>query len=239
VRGRLKSRSLSQVIPMRSASVVKNPVDLHRSSDQSHLRQPFSNALLENLPIVGNNFWYVDEALVAFGLYQIGIILKQWGAIATPEKRFRYAGLALSLVLTLSLYDLNQGPFIADRELVLMAALSHGNLPLFLASALSGSLFIIWLAQTLPGGKAVECIGKNTLILLGLNFFFAGLAKPIFGKLGLSLLDAGWIVFLLCTALTLISLAASIPAIRLLQRFVPQLVGQPSARGPLFPPLLR
>lgn len=31
---------------MRSASVIKNPVDLHRSSDQSHLRKPFSNVLL-------------------------------------------------------------------------------------------------------------------------------------------------------------------------------------------------
>lgn len=201
-----------------------------------NINQLESLAVVGNL--VGNNFWYLDEALIAFGLYQIGVLLRAWPRIAAPEQRFRYVGLALSLGLTLSLYDLNQGPFTADRKLVMMASLSHGDLLIFIASALSGSVFVIWLAQILPGGSMVEFIGKNTLILLGINFFFAGLAKPVLGKLGLSLFDSGWIVFLACTVMTLISFTVSVPVIRLLQRVVPQLVGQPRASGPLLPPLL-
>ncbi len=36
---------------MRAASAVPNSVDLHRFNEQTHLRQPFSNTLLERLNI--------------------------------------------------------------------------------------------------------------------------------------------------------------------------------------------
>lgn len=199
-----------------------------------------SQAAMSELPLQGFNTWYVNEALIGLSFYQMGFILKQSGFVDLLQRSFyRYIGLGISLMATLMLFDLNQGPFIGDRQLVLMAAVSHGNLFLFEITAIAGALLVLCVALSTPSKQPLTFIGQNTLTLLGLNFFFAGFAKPIIDKLGLSVFDSGWAVFLFCTALTLLSFAASIPVIQLLDRFLPQLIGKPRVKGPLLPPLLR
>ncbi|MBT9315878.1 acyltransferase family protein [Leptothoe spongobia] len=195
---------------------------------------------LQGLPLRGFDFWYFNQALVGFSFYQIGFILKQSEFMTLVQNSFyRYLALGLTLISTLALFGLNQGPFAADRSLVLMAGASYGNLFLFSITAITGSLFIITLSLFIPAGKGLTFVGQNTLILLGLNFFFAGFAKPVIEKIGLSVFDNGWAVLVFCTALTLISFLVSVPVIQLLHRFFPQLIGKPKLRGPLLPQLLR
>lgn len=194
---------------------------------------------IQSLSIRGHNFWYFTEALIGFSFYQFGFILRQSGFISLVQQSFyKYIGLGLTLLLTVFLFDLNQGPFTDARELVLMASVSHGNLILFGLTAITGSLGVIFLALSLPSSQVITFIGQNTLILLGLNFLFTGFTQPIVEAIGLSMFEAWWAVLLLCTVLTLISFAAAVPAIKLLHRFIPQLVGKPKAAGPILPALL-
>lgn len=192
-----------------------------------------------NLPLYGFNTWYFSEALVGFSFYQVGILLKQANFMTWVQRSFcRYVGLGVALTTTVALFDLNQGPFTDDRHLVLMAGGSHGHLLLFCVTAMTGTLLILCLSLCVSNNRLLTFVGQNTLTLLGLNFFFAGFTKAIVGKIGLSVFDAWWAVLFLCTALTLISFAASTPVIWLLQKFLPQLIGKPRANGPLLPPLL-
>ncbi|MBE9065848.1 acyltransferase family protein [Leptolyngbya cf. ectocarpi LEGE 11479] len=194
---------------------------------------------LQGLSIRGQNFWYFTETLIGFSFYQFGFILKQSGFISLVQASFyKYIGLGLTFLLTVLLFDLNQGPFTDARELVLMASVSHGNLIFFGLTAITGSLWVIFLALCLPSSRVITFIGQNTLILLGLNFLFTDFTQPIVEAIGLSAFESWWSVLLLCTALTLSSFAVAIPAIKLLHRFIPQLVGKPKTAGPILPALL-
>ncbi len=193
------------------------------------------------LPLRGLNTWYLNEALIGFFFYQVGILFRQLRLIELLQRSFyRYVGLGVALMATMALFDLNQGPFSEEhRPLVLMAVVSHGNLFLFGLTAITGALAVICLALWMSGDKRLVFIGQNTLILLGINFFFAGFTKPMVTRIGLSFFDHWWTVLLFCTVLTLISFVVSTPVIWLLRQFLPQLVGQPKVKGPILPTLLR
>ena len=192
-----------------------------------------------NLPFQGLRTWYFNEALVGLSFYQFGFILRQSGMVEWFEKPLnRYVGLGLTLIVTVATFNLNQGPFLDPRNMVALALTSYGNLFLFSITAITGSLFVILLAISLPGIKGITFIGKSTLILLGMNFFFMDIAKPMIGKIGLSIFENWLIVTVFCIGITLISFVVTVPLIQLLHKLLPQLMGRPKAKGPLLPALL-
>ncbi|MEM7792900.1 MAG: acyltransferase family protein, partial [Cyanobacteria bacterium P01_C01_bin.118] len=169
---------------------------------------------LTNFPLQGFNTWFFTSALIGFSFYQMGFILKRSKLLEVFQRSFYpYVALGIALVAAVALSDLNQGPFVGDRNVVIMAGVSHGSLLPFTMMAIMGSLLVICLSLCISSNRLITFVGQNTLILLGLNIFFAGFTKPLVGQIGLTVFDAWWAVLLFCTALTLISLAVSVPVI--------------------------
>ena len=194
----------------------------------------------DNLPLRGLNTWYLNESLIGLSCYQFGFILKQSGIVAWFETSpYKYVGLGVTLATTAAFFNLNQGPFTDPRGMVALALTSYGNLFLFSITAITGSLFVIFLALSLPSSPWMTFIGKNTLILLGMNFFYMDVAKPMIGRLDLAIFDSWLTVTLFGLGLTIVSFMVNVPIIQLINRFLPQLMGKPKASGPLLPALLR
>lgn len=192
------------------------------------------------LPLRGLHTWYLHESLIGLSFYQFGFILKQSNIVSWFEQPLpKYVGLGVTLVATVATFNLNQGPFLDPRDMVALALTSYGNLFLFSVTAITGSLFIILLSLSLPSFKGVAFIGKNTLILLGMNFLYMDIAKPMIGKLDLSIFDSWVTVTVFGLGLTIVSFMVNVPIIQLINRLVPQLMGKPKAKGPLLPALLR
>ncbi len=131
------------------------------AAEQAQVISDFSG-----LPI---NFWFLNEAFTAGGFYWLGYAFKT--ALFKPGHRvFDSLGLVLSGAFLLYSYGLNQGPFSNPHPIVLMNQLSHGNYPLFVATALSGIAMCLYATRLIPvQSRAVRFIGQNTLIYLGLN----------------------------------------------------------------------
>lgn len=129
-----------------------------------------SNAELITLKTgIPKNFWFINEVFTAGGFYLLGYLLKD--ILFKPSNRL-YHGVyaAISGVVLIYTYNLNNGPFYESHKIVLMNASSHGNYLLFVVTALMGISFIIFGVRFL-GIKAYffDFIAKNTLIYLGLN----------------------------------------------------------------------
>lgn len=193
-----------------------------------------------SLPFQGLRTWSFNEALVAMSFYQLGIILKQLDIISWFKKSvYRYVGCAIALIITIATYDLNQG-FMDPRGNVFMALADYGNLFWFVLTGLSGAFFVIFLGLGLPDIKGGRFLGRNTLILLGMNFFFIDfLGNPIISQFNVSLFNNWVVVTLLCTGLTLGSFLVVVPMITVLHRLLPQVIGKPKVQGPLLPALLQ
>jgi len=190
-------------------------------------------SLFSNTMGVRENFWYVHEALMAYPFYSLGICLREKGTVDNLGTEIS-TGLLLiiSLATCILSYDLNQGPFpFGYRPVVYMAYSIHGNVILFPFTAIAGSIFIIALSSITPSLRIMSFMGRNSLILLGLNglFLFVGnhfLARAIIfltQGIGSSLL-----IRTLSVLGTLLSLLSCIPAIRFINRYVPQLIGKVS-----------
>ena len=87
------------------------------------------------------------------------------------------------------------------------------------------------LASFIPHLKWVDYIGKNTLVLLGMN----GLFMSFFNSHILAWLNhydsTAWMAFD-SIWVSVLTIALSVPAIELLNRYLPQFIGRPQADGP-------
>ena len=129
------------------------------------------------LPVLKRGYpWNVNVSFCAFGFLLLGNIL--FPAINALYRRIsginRGAGIAVCLLLTAVtfagtfLYNVN---FHGGKGLVNTARANYGTFPLYLMSAVIGSLFIMALAFTLdmllPKGKGdiMSFIGRNTFTI--------------------------------------------------------------------------
>ena len=115
---------------------------------------------------VMKNFWFIHESLVAFWFYAIGKLLKNMRFINITSYTYRILLICFFLSLTLLTYNLN------DIQAVIMAFSRHGNPILFIITALSGSLTVIFLASITPDISALKFIGKNSLFFMGINSIY-------------------------------------------------------------------
>ncbi|WP_339755620.1 acyltransferase family protein [uncultured Winogradskyella sp.] len=183
---------------------------------------------------IAKNVWFIHSAIVAIGLYLIGyfvypyinklIKIAKWMFI--PLMFFGFVGLFFT-------YNKNS-PFIGFN--VNMITAQFGNLTLFVVSSFLGILGIIALSIMLKSNKIFDFIGKNTLILIGLNgIFYAFINK----HLGALFLENGnwWQITFYALFVSVLSLLVCYPIINLFNKYIPQLLGRPKQSGPLLPDL--
>lgn len=178
----------------------------------------------------------VLEALTGYAFYLFGLSLRSTRWFERLNNVGSQFGLALlSLAIVYLTYDLNQGMFIlAAYDAVIMVGSSHGNPILFPLTAIAGSLTIISLGLLLRRSKTLRFLGANTLVIFALNGVFyhftndplARLASPWIHNSDTMTLCYGVIV-------TITSLLLTIPALIVLNKYVPQLVGKPLKQGPI------
>lgn len=182
------------------------------------------------------DFWFICEGIFLYSFYQIGILIKKLKLIEREIAIIPEVILLLIFgVILFFTFDLNQGPWKVTQKVpvVLINILQHGNPFYFIISALSGFFFIIFLARLTPPNKALLFVGRNTLILMGLNgFFFHFLNWKI-----INLIDIPNTLFLSIIysfSLTVLSLLVCVPVILLFNTYIPQHIGRPKAKEPLW-----
>ena len=185
---------------------------------------------------IAENFWFINEALVAYPFFLVGILAKRLRIFDRPSLAGRLP-IFISLVLlgvTCATFLLNTGPFTYRKAVVVMAESSHGNLWLFPITALAGALMITILARITPPARWLLFIGVNTIPLMGLAAIFHDYINlPLAQWLSGFIPDTQWAVMLAGILVTAVTVAICAPAMYLLSRYLPQLMGRPKVNGPL------
>lgn len=182
------------------------------------------------------DIWYFRESLLLYAFYLLGFLLRQTGVLERGWTRWSWGVLAAasSAVLLLT-FDLNPGSKIF-KPVVLINLSQHGDPLYFVIAAVAGCLAVISLAHLLPAFRLLCFTGRHTLILMGFNGFFFDYANSALVRTmnipPSPIPILGW-----CTLVTFASLAACLPGVWILDRYLPQLVGQPRRQGPFLPRL--
>ena len=146
------------------------------------------------------------------------------------------AAATVAFLAVLFTYRLNDGPFnFPVYKAVVILFASHGHILLFPMTALAGCALVFLLARLTPETRALNWLGRNTLILMCLNGLFYHYINPPMAKWALATFPSnGLAIFTMGSLMTIVSLATCAPLIYGLNRWVPQLVGRPKQSGPLF-----
>jgi len=187
----------------------------------------------------GPTYWLIPEAPVSYAIYLAGVLMRRESVLMGARPRWRFlAGAGLCLLAVVLTFDLNQGPFRIFQAVVIVAS-GHGNVLLFPLTALAGSLFLLLLARSAGANRFLMFLGENALILFCLNGVFYHFFNGPFADWYVAAFPDHWAAVTAVTfGFTVLSLAACLPAVWLLKRYLPQLVGKPSAAGPLLPRLV-
>jgi len=185
------------------------------------------------------NVWMWNEAITMYAFYLAGVLLRRSGWLARPlAAPAAWLGAAVAFAVVLLTYDLNQGPFRLIQAVIILAA-GHGHWLLFPLTALAGTAGVVLVARALPRWRWMEDLGRNGLILLGFGgVVYHHVNGPAAAWFAAHLTGAGWSVAAFGAGVTALSVAAGAPVVGALARWVPQLVGRPTVRGPLLPALL-
>ncbi|WP_022667451.1 acyltransferase family protein [Desulfospira joergensenii] len=193
-----------------------------------------------NFVAQGQAFWFINEVPVVYCFYAAGILIQRFGWLGRDFSKLKTGiGSILCLLLVFLTFDLNQGPFRIIQAVVIVLS-GHGNLFFFPFTAFAGSLFILLAARTGPAWTWLLYMGKNSLSLFCLNGLFYHFINPGAAKWFAGTFDlTHGTVFAYSSAMTLISLALCVPLVYLLTTFLPQFMGKPAKKGPIFGPLIR
>ncbi len=178
--------------------------------------------------------WFASEAVVALGFYAMGHSLFPLLRQLALSRRLAVAVFVVGAAVTVATYRLNP----AAGDAVMMAARRQGQALPFLLTSLAGSVAAIALGVLLSGAGRLQSIGRNTLPLLGLNgLFFHYVNHKVAERWCFP--DSPALVAVDTAVVTILSLLVCIPAVHLINKLVPQLVGKTTEHGPLLPALER
>lgn len=198
----------------------------------------YLTATIQFLP--GPNFWFLHEALVVYAFYLVGVFMRRESILLGGQQRWRLLlASAVCLLIVVFTWDLNTGPFRMFDAVVIVLS-GHGSVWLFPLTALAGSLFILLVARCAGANRFFMFMGENVLILFCLNGVFYHFFNGPFADWFVAKFSGDWVsVSAVSAAFTLLSLAACVPVVIVLNRYVPQLVGKPGKDGPIIPRLVR
>jgi acyltransferase len=171
------------------------------------------------------NVWYLNEAFIATSFYLLGYMLRD---LLLAPRRWR-KDVTITVVtgcIFLFTWNLNRGPFMWLRGVVMMCS-SHGNILYFFLTSLAGIFFVVHFFRLVPIANSItRFIGRNTLIYMGLNgFCYHFINQPIIQSLALQP-QSGLGVFIYCAASSVAMMLILIPLVVTLNRYVPELVGR-------------
>lgn len=180
----------------------------------------------------GKNVWFLNEAPVVYAFYLVGVFMRRRGLTTGSMKRpFALgAGLVFAL-LVVATFDLNQGPFRMFQAVVIVLG-AHGNILLFPLTALAGSLMLLYLAKATAPNAWLEYLGRNVIALFCLNgVFYHYLNGPFAAWYVENFSGEPFSVFMAGAGMTLLSLAACVPVVWLLDSKLPWALGRSRKRG--------
>ena len=188
------------------------------------------------------NIWYVQEALTAYGFYLMGVWARSVFATGRNVINKRVWLLMLGLLLFVATWvtaGWNLGPFATNPGLVLMSISSHGSFLWFPITAVTGTLFLIFLAKLVPTNLVLTYFGQKTLILLGMGgLFFEFFNQPLIAITNPFFPASPLVTTGQAILLTLLSFAICVPFVYVFEKYFPQLVGRPTQSGPILPRLM-
>lgn len=190
-----------------------------------------------NVDTPWTDIWFARESVFLYSFYLLGFLLRRTAALERGGGWWSsWPLLVVGSAVVWFTYNLNPGSrFFAPVVLINLS--QHGDLFYFTVTAVAGCLAVVGLARWWPAWSILQYIGRYSLILMGLNSFFFWFVNHNLANL-LSLPPSPWTVLFVCTAVTIVSLAVCLPAVWLLDRYLPQLVGRPRVQGPLLPRLV-
>jgi acyltransferase len=186
--------------------------------------------------VVGWNYLFIHEAITMYAFYLVGIYLRHKGFfINKVPAKIGLPAVAAAFLLVLFTYQLNSGHFtFAPLNAVVIMLASHGHFLWFPFTAIVGSLLLLFLAGVTPAHKTILWMGRNTLLLMCLNGIFYHYVNPRAAVWITSAFSVGpWALTAIAIAVTMVSMALCMPLMVLFNRYVPDLVGKPHARGAL------
>lgn len=173
------------------------------------------------------NTWYFHESFVALGFYLAGYLLYPVvkGFQSQPNATLGLMSMG-ALLLLLFTFDLNRP---TQYFAVSMGVSSHGEIIPFIVSAFAGTFFLIGVSLLLPTFKPLLFIGRNTLVLLGLNGIFHHFFNQYFVRFYFP--GNSWLLITLyCFSVSVVSILISIPLVTLFNKHYPQLIGKTKSR---------
>jgi acyltransferase len=180
------------------------------------------------------NFWFIHEAPVAYALYLVGMLARRLDIIERPASWGRLLLAGVLLAVTLATFDLNTGPFAHRKQVVLMSGGSNGSLWAFPVTALAGAFMLCYLSRLTRPARWLLFIGGATIPLLGLDGIIHNYINPLLAqRLSGFLPDTQLAVLMAGLLATAGTIAICSPAMYLLNRYLPQLMGRPKVKGPL------
>jgi fucose 4-O-acetylase-like acetyltransferase len=196
----------------------------------------WDNQLAEYLFGIEKNTWYIYEAIVAFGLYSLGYFTYPYLKRIVSFPKISRLSLAMMFWTITHLTFQQNTPY--ETFVVILKESWHGSPLWFTITAISGTLALLLTASLIPAIKPVNFVGRNTLILLGMNgLFHTFLNLHVLTKI--QNLESPWIITLISLSLSITTIVLSTPVILFLNRYLPQLVGKPQVEGPLLPALIQ
>lgn len=186
------------------------------------------------------NWWLMYEAVPMYAFYLTGVLLRRHGFLAGAVRpTWPALGAIAALAVVYATYDLNQGPFRLNMDAVIILAAAHGHWLWFPLTALIGAAAILFLAKLAEPMLWMRYLGRNALILMGLNGLAYHHVNGPFTAWFVGAMPAGErSVTLAAASLSVLSIALAAPLVLLFNQWVPQLFGRPAQRGPLLPRLL-
>lgn len=193
-----------------------------------------------NFVAQGQAYWFLNEVPVVYCFYAAGTLIQKSGWLKSGVPQWRTGlGAVLCLFLVFLTFDLNQGPFRIIQAVVIVLS-GHGNFFLFPLTAFAGSLFILLISHIGPAWAWISYMGKNSLSLFCLNGLFYHFINPKAAKWFSGAFDlTHGTILAYSSIMTLISLVLCIPMIHLLTTWLPQFMGKPAEKGPIFGPLIQ
>lgn len=185
------------------------------------------------------NFWFFHEAFIAASFYIAGYAFRD-ALLGPVQHKVEVPLLIITGVCFLFTFNLNHGPFLPAKNVVVMSGSAHGNFLLFIFTAYSGIAFLLLLIRVLNiQTSAMDFVGRNTLIYLGLNgLCFHFFDKWVIVRLGF-LPNTSLGVFCISVLYVTCTMLIAAPVAALLKRYVPQLVGVHGNRTSLVSPIAR
>ena len=183
-----------------------------------------------------SDVFFARECVLLYAFYLLGLLLRRTQLLDRLSPLAKSAVLLASGGILLGTFNLNPGaPSI--MPVVLINLSQHGHPYYFVITALAGCIAVSGLSLLTPSWKWISWIGRNTLLLMGINgFFFAFVNSALAGAMTVD--DSQPAVLFWMTSFTVGSMLVSVPFALLLNHYVPQLVGRPGVEGPLLPKLM-